>query len=368
MVKILKTKYSTVKDSILSKVLDGTYQPNQKISSESELMEDFGVSRHTVRLAIGDLVTEGWLYRKQGAGTFCAEQENLPASDQTKNIAIVVTYISDYIFPSIIRGAEKYLSENGYQVSLFNTNNNHMTEKQILEKIISQNFAGIIFEPTKSAVSNPNINYYLNIESKGIPYVMIHAYYDELEPLSITVDDEKGGYLQTEHLIKQGHKNIAGFFKVDDLQGMKRMKGYIKAHREHGQVINPNYMVSYMSDDKDMKPTAELRRLLDADEAPTAIVCYNDELAVLLLEVLRERKLRVPEDISVVGFDNSHFARVYGLTTIRHPQSGIGSAAAKMILQLANSPYKSQVDNKVKSIIYEPELIIGNTTRELTTF
>lgn len=364
---ILKTKYSTVKESILSKILDGTYQPNQKISSESELMEEFGVSRHTVRLAIGDLVTEGWLYRKQGAGTFCAEQEGVPAADQSKNIAIVVTYISDYIFPSIIRGAEKYLSENGYQVSLFSTNNNHLIEKQILEKIISQNFAGIIFEPTKSAVLNPNINYYLNIESKGIPYIMIHAYYDELDPLSITVDDEKGGYLQTEHLIKLGHSNIAGFFKVDDLQGTKRMKGYIKAHREHRLVINPNYMVSYSSDNKDTKPAAELRKFLESSNPPTAIVCYNDELAVLLLEVLREKKLRVPEDISLVGFDNSYFARVFGLTTIRHPQSEIGTAAGKLIIQLANSPHKPQLDNKVESIVYEPELIIGDTTKELIT-
>ena len=70
----MKTKYSIVKDYIESKILDGTYQPNQKISSESELMEQFGVSRHTVRLAIGDLVTKGWLYRKQGSGTFCANR------------------------------------------------------------------------------------------------------------------------------------------------------------------------------------------------------------------------------------------------------------------------------------------------------
>src|SRR5690625_2032428 len=139
----MTTKYNMVKQAVKSRILNGTYTPHQKISSESELMKEFGVSRHTVRLAIGDLVTKGWLYREQGSGTFCAnrsETEDQLNGSNSKNIAIVTTYISDYIFPSIIRGAEKYLSENGYNVSLFSTDNNHETEKNVLETILSQNF------------------------------------------------------------------------------------------------------------------------------------------------------------------------------------------------------------------------------------
>src|SRR5690606_14205285 len=152
--------------------------------------------------------TEGWLYRQQGSGTICADrsaEENKNANTNSKNIAIVTTYISDYIFPSIIRGAEARLSESGYQVSLFSTNNDVANEKDIIMKILSQYFDGVIVEPTKSAYSNPNINFYLEMERLGIPYLMIHAYYDELEPVRIIMDDEQGGYMQTEHLIKLGH-------------------------------------------------------------------------------------------------------------------------------------------------------------------
>lgn len=363
----MKTKYSIVKESILSKIVDGTYKPNQKISSESELMKKFGVSRHTVRRAIGDLVTEGWLYRIQGAGTFCSDKAVSPPKQQTKNIAMVVTYISDYIFPSIIRGAEKYLSENGYQLSLFSTNNNHLNEKLVLEKILSQKFDGIIFEPTKSAIANPNINYYLNIESNNIPYIMIHAFYEELEPLSITMDDEKGGFLQTEHLIELGHRKIAGLFKTDDRQGTKRMKGYIKAHRAYGLQLNPNIIFTYSSDNKYTRPAIEFERMLQSEDPPTAVVCYNDELAVLLLEVLRKNNIKVPDDISIVGFDDSQFARVseVKLTTIKHPHSEMGTKAAKMILDLANNQNKSSSDNKIESIVYEPELIVRSSTKKL---
>src|SRR5690625_1093992 len=132
----MTTKYNMVKQAVKSRILNGTYTPHQKISSESELMKEFGVSRHTVRLAIGDLVTKGWLYRKQGSGTFCADRtarESEAKGINPNNIAIVTTYISDYIFPSIIRGAEKYLSKNGFNVSLFSTDNNHETEKSVLE-------------------------------------------------------------------------------------------------------------------------------------------------------------------------------------------------------------------------------------------
>ncbi|MED1563738.1 GntR family transcriptional regulator [Alkalihalobacillus alcalophilus ATCC 27647 = CGMCC 1.3604] len=365
----MQTKYSKVKQVIKSRILDGTYVPNQRISSENELMKEFSVSRHTIRIAIGELVSEGWLYREQGAGTFCADRtENQNRNPSVKkNIAIMTTYISDYIFPSIIRGAESYLSQHGYQVSLYSTNNDIENEKRILENLITQNIDGVIVEPTKSAFSNPNINYYFNFERMKIPYMMINAFYDELEPVCLIVDDEKGGFVQTEHLIQKGHRNIVGFFKTDDIQGVKRMKGYIKAHRKNQVPINPNHLINYNSEQKKTKPMEELTKLLNNhNEMPTAIVCYNDELALQLLDVLREKKLQVPEDISMVGFDDSFLATAseVKLTTVAHPKTEMGERAAKMIIGLVENHKK---EKKVESYIYQPELIIRSSTKEIST-
>lgn len=371
----MATKIDTVKQEIKSRILDGTFQPNQKISSESELMKQFSVSRHTVRAAIGELVNKGWLYREQGAGTFCADRSldnRLLSGRNQKNIAIITTFISDYIFPSIIRGAESYLSTLGYNVSLFSTNNDHSQEKRILEKILTEQFDGVIIEPTKSAMSNPNISYYLNLERQSIPYIMINAYYDELEPVSITMNDEKGGYAQTEHLIQLGHTNIAGFFKTDDLQGVKRMKGFIKAHRNYGIPINPNGIVTYDSNEKvTKKPIKILDKLLSLEHSvrPTAIVGYNDELAVSMLDVFREKNINVPEDISLVGFDDSFMGRLteVKLTTIQHPQSKMGETAAKMIVDMIKEKYGQQKkpSEKVQSIVFEPNLILRSSTKSI---
>lgn len=369
----METKYNIVKQAIKSKILDGTFQPNQKISSESELMKQFGVSRHTVRLAIGELVNQGWLYREQGAGTFCADRTQAEGVmlNKQKNIAIITSYISDYIFPSIIRGAESYLSEQGYHVSLFSTNNNHSDERKFLERIITQQFDGVIVEPTKSAVPNPNLNYYLNMESNGIPYIMINGYYDEIEPLHIITDDQKGGYLQTKHLLELGHRKILGFFKSDDAQGAKKMKGYIKAHRSLQVPINPKNIITYTTEEKGTKPLNELEyKLSQSGEKPTAIVCYNDELAIQLLEVIRNKNLNIPDDMSMVGYDDSLLAAVteVKLSTIEHPKSKMGQMAAKMILDLVkhkNESSKSEVD--INSIELEPKLIVRNSTKELKT-
>ncbi|ENH96343.1 GntR family transcriptional regulator [Gracilibacillus halophilus YIM-C55.5] len=368
----MQTKYNKVKEAIQSKILDGTFEPHQKISSESELMKQFNVSRHTVRLAIGDLVNQGWLYREQGAGTFCADRskEEHTGLIQQKNIAIITTYISDYIFPSIIRGAESYLSEQGYQVSLFSTNNNHDMERKFLEKILTQHFDGVIIEPTRSALSNPNINYYLNLERQNIPYLMINAYYDELEPFRIVIDDEQGGYVQTEHLIEQGHRNIIGFFKTDDMQGTKRMKGYLKAHRMNGLELSPNNIITYNTEEKSTKPVEMLEKILSDtnEERPTAIVCYNDELAINLLDVIREANLKIPDDISIVGFDNSFMAELteVKLTTVAHPQSEMGELAAKVILDMIEASKATQrKENLEKDYIhFEPKLIKRHSTAE----
>ncbi|WP_277678009.1 GntR family transcriptional regulator [Gracilibacillus dipsosauri] len=367
----MEAKYKKIKRSIKSKILEGLIMPHEKISSESELMRQFNVSRHTVRLALGELVSEGWLYREQGAGTFCTDRTNRDQyqsqENPTKNIAIVTTYISEYIFPSIIRGAEAHLSKEGYHVSIFNTNNKYDQEKQILSKILAGNYDGIIIEPTNSASSNPNLRYYLNLERENIPYVMINASYEELEPVSFMMDDVKGGYLQTKHLIELGHQHIACIYKTDDAQGQKRLKGYIKAHRDLDILLNPKNIITYQTENELSTPITGLKKLLNNKlDRPTAVVCYNDQLVLRLMDYLREEGLKIPEDLSFVGYDDSLLSAIseVKLTSVIHPKSRLGLDAAKAIISMIkkNDGIRS---NRGISKLYEPELQIRQSTIRL---
>nr|WP_180349967.1 GntR family transcriptional regulator [Bacillus sp. D386] len=353
-------KYEQVKMEIKKLIEEGDYIPDQRISSEYSLTQQFGVSRHTVRKAINDLVNEGWLYTEQGSGTFCADRNTNQPSEKT--IALLTTYISNYIFPSIINGVESYLSSKGYTLLLYSTNNDLNKEKLCLENISNRGIAGLIVEPTKSNYYNPNLKYYLNLERKKIPYLMINAYYPELHPYRLTVDDELGAYMATEHLIKLGHGRIAGIFKTDDQQGVKRMQGFIKAHREYSIPILPNMILPCTTIEKDKVLNEEFMGLLNSEQRPTGLFCYNDEIALSALDVIREYGISVPDDLSIVGFDDSNLATAseVKLTTIRHPQFEMGRQAAETIIQL--------IENKVDgdpSIRYKPELILRNSTRKL---
>lgn len=360
------TKHTMVKEQIRAWILEGKVKPGEKIPSENELVKIFQVSRHTVRQAVGDLVHEGWLYREQGSGTYCSHRlKNSAQKNGTdKNIGVITTYISDYIFPSIIRGIESYLSEKGYSLIVASTNNNIETEKQCLQNMLSKNIDGLIVEPTKSSSHNPNINYYLTLEQNEIPYLMINQFYHGINPPHIILDDDHGGFIATEHLIELGHKKILGIFKSDDLQGVKRMKGFFRAARENGLAFSSDMVVTFTTEDRKEKIAQDVKALLSASSRPTAVVCYNDEIALDVLHVIRELGLRVPDDISMVGYDDSHLteATEVRLTSITHPKMKMGIAAAKWIVAKIEDKNGGSMDH---SIVYTPELVVRDSTRDL---
>jgi len=361
-----KTKQLLLKDTIKEWITNGEIKPGEKIYSENELVKMFSVSRHTVRQAVGDLVHEGWLYREQGAGTFCSNRmidtqdpsPKLSRAANSKNIGVIITYISDYIFPSIIKGIESYLAEKGYSLTFSCTDNNLEKEKQCLQSMLSRNVDGLIIEPTRSSSFNPNINYYLELEQLKIPYLMINQFYPQLNPPHLMVNDDKGGFIATEHLIKLGHKKILGIFKSDDLQGVHRMQGYIQAHRENNLSLSPDLILTFSTGELDYLRRKLEDLLTSNDSRPTGIICYNDQVALFILNILRDLNLKVPEDISIVGYDDSYLveATETKLTSVSHPKMQMGIEAAKWIVAAVES------QNTKHSTVYEPELVIRNST------
>ncbi|WP_214816670.1 GntR family transcriptional regulator [Exiguobacterium sp. s131] len=360
-----RTKYNMVKDHILEWIKDGTVRPGEKIPSENELVQSFGVSRHTIRQAVGELVNEGYLYREQGSGTYCSPilptstPQTIERLGNGKNIGVITTYISDYIFPSIIRGIESHLASKGYTLTLSCTDNNVEKERQCLEMMLDRQIDGLIVEPTKSSSYNPNIKYYLELEQQHTPYLMINQYYSQLTPPYLIMDDEKGGFLAAEHLIKLGHERIMGLFKTDDLQGVHRMRGFIRAFREYNLPLEPELIITYTTEELVPSFYDVIHQVFEnADERPSAIVCYNDQLALNVLDQLRNLRLSVPQDVSLVGYDDSVLAVAteVKLTSIIHPKQELGRAAAEWIIAAVEKK------DTPPSHTYEPELIVRNST------
>jgi GntR family transcriptional regulator of arabinose operon len=137
------------------------------------------------------------------------------------------------------------------------------------------------------------------MEQRWISYLMINAHYPELNPFHLSLDDEQGWYLAAHHLIKLGHRKVAGIFKNDDMQGIYRIKGFIRAFREANLNVYPEMLITFKTEDKYTTPQNKMTKLFNEKNSPTAIVCYNDQLALNILNVIRKVGLVVPEDISI---------------------------------------------------------------------
>lgn len=353
-------KYQVIASELKEKIRGKKYEINETIPSEKQLQEYYQVSRHTVREAISLLVNEGYLRREKGSGTYVSEEYTL--IDEKKNertVGVITTYISNYIFPSIIRGIEKELNKENISVLISSTNNDIDLERKALEMMINKEVDGLIIEPTSSNRYNPNLNYYLKLNELGIPFVMINAYYEELSSSKLIADDIEAGYIATNYLLDNGHKDILLIAKHDDIQGKNRLKGFIKAYQERKLSFDNNKIITYTTKSKE-KVMKQLEKY-DFDSI-TGIVCYNDEIAIEVLDILKSKKYSVPQDISIVSHDDSFLSTTgeVALTSVSHPKEKLGEDAASTIINALENP-----DKEIEDTIYAPTLIKRDSVKEI---
>ena len=229
-------KYYQLMTDLKEKVTKGEIRPGDKLPSENELSAAYQISRQTVRKALAVLDSEGYIYAEHGRGTFC--RERVMHTGNSRNIAVVTTYLSDYIFPRVIQGIDEVLTREGYSIILKNTKNSRSQEAKCLEELLQKDIEGIIIEPSKSHIYCRHTELYGKLEEYGIPYVFIQGCFDQLsEKPKVLMDDCLGGYLITKYLIETGHRNIIGVFKSDDMQGQNRHRGV----HSHGACSVPAY-------------------------------------------------------------------------------------------------------------------------------
>ncbi len=349
-------KYKILAETLRSDIICGVYQNGDALSSENELAEKYGLSRHTVRQAIGLLETESLIKRVRGSGTYVTRENQNP---RTMTVGVVTTYISDYIFPSILNGIEKTLSQKGYSMTLSATRNRTENEKRILHEYLEKPVDGLIVEGTKSALPNPNIALYEKLYASGVPIVFINGCYRELEhPSAVLMDDRAGGKQAVCYLLSKGYRKIGGIFKSDDIQGAERYAGYGLALTDAGVPIEDETVVWFTTESRRTQfegaaITALLKRLSGCD----AVLCYNDEIASRLVEAFTRLKVAVPDEVAILSFDDSRIAQlvVPALTSMRHAKKEMGIAAAKKLLTM--------MAGKKEGILYLPwEMEIRKST------
>lgn len=328
-------KYQVLADWIKQSIETGTFGPGERLPSEQRLQEQFEVSRQTVRKALSVLEEAGILRSRQGSGTFVVDKE-AEERQRSRRIAVVTTYVDNYIFPGIIRGIESTLSEQGFQVQIAFTGNGLWREAEVLKDLMFQDLRGVIIETTKSALPNPNLPLYRELVGRGIPIVFLNSRYPELEgcPM-VALQDEEAGYLAAKHLTACGHRKLGGLFKSDDGQGIRRYQGFMRGLWEAGIYDRERYILWFDTEDASDFSGME-GKLVKYLGSCSGILCYNDSAAIAAMELFKRHGILVPEDISIVSVDDTELALRgnVGLTSVRHPKGRLGEKAAKVLLSM----------------------------------
>jgi len=194
---------------------------------------------------------------------------------------------------------------------------------------------GLIVEGTKSALPNPNISFYYEIEKLGIPVVFFNGYYPVMQNCTyVVMNDKRGGRDAADYLIQNGHTRIGGFFKSDDMQGLERYAGYMQCLIENHLPINDEWIIWFNSENRSYILTDEADRIVKSLGDCTAVVCYNDEIAIKLVNALRQSGYRVPEDKELISFDRSMLSEISAvhIPSLSHPKEMLGSVAARKLI------------------------------------
>ncbi len=330
-----QTKYGDLIHYLENLIAEGKLNAGDRLPSENELTERFGISRQTVRKAIGLLEEQGTVRRVRGSGTYVSfdRRENL---ERRNRIAVMTTYVESYIFPKTIQGIEKILFERGYSVQISFTNNTLEREKNVLTDLINRDdVAGIIVEGTKSGLPNPNLYLYRQLMNRKIPIVFINTFYPELAVPHVSLNDVKAAETAVNYLIGKGHENIGAILKLDDGQGRLRYLGYLKAMEAAGLPVTDSRLV-WIDTDESKQLNYCRDKILNRVEECSALFCYNDQIAFQLIRMLGERGIRVPEDVSVISVDDSDLAlhSEVQITSLPHPKEKLGAKAAEVLLDM----------------------------------
>lgn len=334
----MNTKYRTLADELKKELAANLAHGISRLPTEKELCARFHVSRQTVRQALSLLEEEKLIAKRQGSGSYAT---GLLPEKEHNQIVILLSSDTEYIFPSLLNDLESLLLKENYPCSVFITENRTDTERAILQSLTKTPPRALIAEPSRCALPTPNFDLYEELSAKGTNIIFLHGYYSNLPPsLYVKDDNYAGGYMLGEFLLGARHKQIAGIFQLDTIQGQERYLGYTRSLSDAGIAVNEDNVFWFTTKELlQLEKKQDTRFLSDFIKhsllSASAVICHNDEIAYWLIKELSYHNIRVPEDISVVSFDNSYLSELSTprLTTLSHAPHETASAAVSLLIK-----------------------------------
>lgn len=356
-----RPKYLQVKDRIIEIFRNEDYQPGQKLPTEFEMVDEFNVSRTTVRQALALLEKDKLIRVIHGSGSYFVGYN--PAKENSHSnkglIGLINFFYMSYIYPEIVRGIEDTISEAGYSLILSNCNRSDEKQIEVIKRLLDQGISGLIFEPNRNQQIEPDNPVLELIGNCLIPVVTTHWGIASKKVSTVTIDDIQAGYDAARYLIERGHIRLGIVYKEDVQAGYDRNIGFCKACQEAEIEVQEKWVYAFSDDDENTDLNqgyfAMKKIMANKKDRPSAVFFFNDQFALQGYDAISEMGLKIPEDISVIGFDNFPNTELVrpGLTTFEHPKYNLGKWAAKILLEELGS---EDVTMPIK-MVFEPILV-----------
>ena len=338
-VKAKVKKHDRISVDLRKRILAGEF--TGQVPGQRVLADHYGVNFLTVRRAVATLVKEGLLVREPGRGTFVTRLKR----ERTHTIAAVFGGLSFGLggqHAALLQGIQEEAARDHYDLILRPHHGEAQVEKQVIEEILKrEKVDGVLLWPTRDQSRSKAISL---LKQANLPFVvMVRVDTEFHEEVSYVIDDVyKGGYDATKHLISLGHRKI-GYLARTSSEGAgewfeeERWRGFrqaqIDAKIEPGPRLQADWIINSSRTNKavPLKFLEELRNI-------TALFCMNDYMALAFLNLQKALGLHIPENMSVVGYDDIEAADLMGLTTMKMPMRDIGVEAMRCLLDEIEHP------------------------------
>ena len=385
--------YSQIKSLILQSIVTGEFKTGDKIPSEMELAAIYGVSRITTKQALNELMQEGVVCRVAGKGTFVKAQEEknditlgvsglreiseeftgktpgLSQAAKTKmtSVGLILPYLNDTFEMGLISGVEQELRKQDCHLIIRKSGNSPEEESRAIDALRTEGVQGLIMLPIEGMFCSESL---LKLKLDKFPFVLVDRFYRGIDTNYVVSDNYGGAYAAGKHLVELGHCHVGlvGYSPESVLSIYYRIKGFCQAladaeiplpaarmelSLEREQVYNHN------TGRPDQLAIATIQRFLGENPKMTAIFGINDYTAVCILRAALAMGLRVPDDLSIIGFDNNLLAAnvEVPLTTVNQPKRGIGKCAAQLLKRIYENDGQA-----TEGIVLPTELIVRMST------
>lgn len=266
---------------------------------------------------------------------------------------MLIPDIANPFFGELARGVEDRANYYGFNVIICNTDNKPHKESDYLRLLSQKRIDGLVYAAAETG--NQGIK---EVTRKGFPVVLLAREIDGLNLDAVLVDNVGAAYVATKHLVDLGHRKIALVTESLKIQSSRdRQKGYLKVLSEEGIVTIPEYQIFNVGSMMAGKEAAT--KLLTLTNPPSAVVAFNDMVAIGVMEGAKEMGFKIPQDLSVIGFDDTIIASVTDppLTTMAQPIYQMGSYAIDRLVGLIKGE-----GGGVKRLVLEARLVVRRST------